>query len=326
VNGQQAKVGSDTDENCYMPNPARKLLNMLPCLRQRLFPRRNLFAGPYAGEFGYELMQWQGFVRARRRYYDQVHVLTYPGREYFYEGCQVHVHNIDLKEAGYWYGLLRPAQARQMARAKAAEIGLQDYDIFDTPLLCTQYHKRIFWRQEFRLFQEPPLVDKPYDVAFHFRAVRKAGPDAVKNYPPSLADELADCCRAAGLTVACVGHPNYAYCARGCDDLRYVDLRQTVAAISSARLGVGEASGGMHLVNACAKPTVIWGDGDFRIDPARRWNPFRVPIYVVTDANWQPRPEEVSRAVVTSLEDLRARTDNFRRPAGTTVSQPIEGW
>src|SRR5690242_12248737 len=96
------------DSATYAYTAVEKLWQFLPCLRQRAFPRNNLFAGPYAGEFGPELMQWQGYVRGRRRYYDQVHVLTYPGREYLYEGCQVHFHDIDLKNAGYWYGRLSP--------------------------------------------------------------------------------------------------------------------------------------------------------------------------------------------------------------------------
>ena len=108
------------------------------CLSQKLRPRRHLLAGPFAGEFGYELMQWQGFVRARRRHYKEVHVLTYPGREYLYEGCRTHYHDIPLERAGYMYGRLTRAQARQLAQAKATEIGLKDYDIFDPSLLCTQ--------------------------------------------------------------------------------------------------------------------------------------------------------------------------------------------
>ena len=299
----------------YIYSTAEKARLAFTCVRQRWFPRRNLFVGPYAGEFGPELMQFQGYVRARRRYYKEVHVLTYPGREYLYEGCHVHAHDINLKNAGYWYGRLSPAEAAAMANAKAAELGLDNYDIFNTSLLCTQYHKRLFWRQEFRLLEEPPLVERPYDIVFHFRAVRKAGPDPLKNYPPALADELAQRCIDRRLSVACVGHPDYSYCAAGCDDHRYADLRKTVAAISSARAGVGEASGGMHLVNACGRPSIIWGDGQWRIDPALRWNPFRVPIYVVTNEAWQPAPERVCGSVENALEDLRSRTAGFTRPA-----------
>ena len=307
----------------YLYSAGEKLRFFIPCLLQNWRPKRNLFAGPFVGEFGYELMQWQGFVRARRHCYEQVHVLTYPGRDYLYEGCHVHHHDIDLKSAGYWYGRLSPDEARQMADKKAAEIGLQDYDVFNTSLLCTRYHKILFWRQEFRLLEEPPLVSKPYDVLFHFRAVQKEGPDRVKNYSPAMADELVQHCLARGISVACYGHPAYAYCPPGCADLRRLDLRESVAAISSARLAVGEASGGMHLANACGKPTLIWGEGQWRIDPALRWNPFRVPIYVLTISTWRPAPEQVCDFIVKSLGDLRNRTGGFREPCHTLPPQPI---
>jgi hypothetical protein len=318
-----SSVASATTSPAYLYSTVEKAGLALACARQRWFPRENLFVGPYAGEFGPELMQFQGYVRARRRYYKEVHVLTYPGREYLYEGCHVHAHDINLKNAGYWYGKLSPAEASAAARSKAIELGLKNYDIFDTSLLCTQYHKRLFWSQEFRLLQEPPLVRKPYDIVFHFRAVRKVGPDPLKNYPPPLADELAQRCIEGGLSVACVGHPDYSYCAAGCDDHRYADLRKTVAAISSAQAGVGEASGGMHLVNACGKPSIIWGEGQWRIDPALRWNPFRVPIYVITNESWLPAPEEIWCSVVNALQDLRSKTGGFTRPAYQLPAQPI---
>jgi hypothetical protein len=153
--------------------------------------------------------------------------------------------------------------------------------------------------------------------------VQKEGPDHVKNYSPEMADELVQRCIDKGLSVACYGHPSYAYCPRGCADLRNADLRQSVAAISSARAAVGEASGGMHLANACGKPTIIWGEGQWRVDPAFRWNPFRVPIYVLTIATWRPTPEDVCRFVVQSLDDLRQRTANYTKPCYTVPSQPI---
>jgi hypothetical protein len=307
----------------YRYSVAEKLGLFWPCLRQKIHPARNLLAGPFAGEFGYELMQWQGFVRARRPLYEEVHVLTYPGRDYLYEGCQVHHHGIDLKKAGYWYGRISPAEARQMAVAKAAEIGLTDYDIFDTSLLCTKHHKRLFWRQEFRLLEEPPVNPSPYDVVFHFRNVRKEGSDAQKNYAVALADELVQSCRAAGLTAACIGHPDYSYCPADCPDHRSVDLRQTVAAISTGRLVVGENSGPMHLANLCGKPTVIWAQHQWRVNYSLRWNPFQVPIYVAANDTCQPEPARVCGAIQDALAGLRSRTDQFSRPCYTLPSRPI---
>ncbi len=319
----EQKPSSKPPDVSHHYGAAEKLRLFLPCLRQKYRPRRNLFAGPYAGEFGYELMQWQGFLRARRTDYEQVHVLTYPGREYLYEGCHVHYHDIDLKGAGYWYGRISPAQARQMAQAKAAEIGLKDYDIFDTSLLCTRYHKLLFWRQEFKLFAEPPLRQTPYGVVFHFRLVQKAGTDHNKNYSEHLADELAQRCRAAGISIACIGHPNYSYCPPGCPDHRSVDLRQTVAAISTAHAVAGENSGPMHLANLCGKPTILWAQDQWRINYSLRWNPFRVPIYIAANDTCQPEPARVCHAILKALNDLRSRTENFRKPCVTLPAQPI---
>jgi len=322
VNVETPPASKPSEDN-YRYGAAEKLRLLLPCLRQKFRPQQNLFAGAYVGEFGYELMQWQGFVRARRADYAQVHVLTYPGREYLYEGCQVHSHNVDLKTAGYWYGRLSPTQTQQMARAKAAEIGLKDYDIFDASLLCTRYHKQLFWHQDFKLLSEPPLRPVPYDVVFHFRQVKKTGSDHFKNYSEPLANELVQRCSEAGLAVACIGHPDYSYCPPGCPDHRNVDLRQTIAAISTARVVSGENSGPMHLANLCGKPTILWAQDQWRIDYSLRWNPFRVPIYIAANDTCQPEPQRVCQSIVDALQNLRSQTEDFSRPCYTLPAQPI---
>jgi hypothetical protein len=309
----------------YQYAPGEKLRLFLPCLRQRILPRRNLFAGPFVGEFGWELMQWQGFVRSRRHYYKDVHVLTYPGRDYLYEGCHVHYHQIDLQNAGYGYGALTGDEARRLAETKASEIGLTNYDIFDFSLLCTRYHKAI-WKQDFRLFQERPLVSRLYDVIFHFRAVNKVGPDQNKNYPASFADDLVKRCLDAGLIVACIGHPDYAYHPPGCIDYRSLDLRQTVAAISSTRAVAGENSGPMHLANLCGKPTIIWAQDQWRIDYSLRWNPFRVPIYVVANDTFEPPPAILHDKITGCLGELARISDGFTRPVYRVPAQSIAGY
>jgi len=307
----------------YHYSAAEKVRLFIPCLSQKLRPKRNLFAGPYAGEFGYELMQWQGFIRSRRSHYESVHVMTYPGRDYLYESCRVHYHDINLKVAGYGYGQLSPTQARHMADARAAEIGLTDYDVFNPSLLCTRYHKAFFWRQDFRLFEEPPLAAKPYDVIFHFRAVQKPGPDKFKNYTPTLAAELVQRCLGRRLSVACIGHPDYAYCPPDCSDYRSTDLRRTVAAISTARAVAGENSGPMHLANLCGKPTILWAQDQWRINYSLRWNPFRVPIYVAANNTCQPSPQLICQAIVKAITDLRSRTADFSQPAYELPPQQI---
>jgi hypothetical protein len=307
----------------YLLSPREKIRLAFHCLRQRLCPRRHLIAGPYVGEFGYEVMQWQGYVRARRSAYESVHVLTYPGRDYLYEGCSVHHHDVELRTAGYNYGSMEPTERHRRAHALAAELGLTDYDIFDTSLLCTRYHKMLFWRQEFRLFREAPKPGGQRDVAFHFRAIDKTGPDRSRNYRRELAEEIVRLGSAAGWRMICVGHPDYSLCPEGVEDLRSVDLRETVAALCSVRLLAGELSGPFHLANLCGVPTAFFADGQWRIDNCLGWNPFRVPLYVIANDTMQPPSELVFAKVREALADLEVRTDHFQKEIYTVPAKPI---
>lgn len=291
-----------------------KLWNFIPAIRQRLLPRRHLIAGPFVGEFGYELMQWQAYVRGRKKYYDSVHVVTYPGRDYLYEGCTVHEHDLQLKDAGYGYGWMPPERISGAGHEIARQLGLRDYDLFNATLLCTRYHKILCWKQDFRLFKEPPLSGGMRDLAFHFRAIRKEGPDHMKNYAPELAAELVACCVDAGLRVLCVGHPDYSIAPPGAEDCRTVVLRETVRALNSVHAVAGENSGPMHLANLCGKPTILWAQDQWRIDYSLRWNPFQVPIYVVANDTVQPEARLVSSKILSALNELRERTSNHSLP------------
>ncbi len=316
----------ETDLPTYWYSLPERVIWAVRSLKLRLWPRRHLIAGPFAGEFGYEAMQWQAFVRGCRPRYASVHVITYPGRDYFYEGCTVHAHDVLLPEAGYGYGRMSPAQACARAHRLAAALELRDYDVFIPAHLCTQHHKRLFWRADFRLFQEPPLDGQIREVAFHFRAVRKAGPDQAKNYSPALAEEVVRLCREQGWQVSCIGHPEYALCPPGAVDHRRLNLQETVAAICGVRLVSGENSGPMHLANLCGKPTVLWAEGQWRIDYSLRWNPFRVPIYTATADTCQPAPSLVVATLRHALEDLRQKTGDFSAPAHVWPAQPIPGY
>jgi hypothetical protein len=299
---------------------ADKIAGALADLKIRLFPRRILVAGPYVGEFGHELMDWQPWVRAQVRRYAEVHVITYPGRDYLYPGCRVHYHDMALETAGYRFGRLTPAQLEGMAREKAGQLGLKDYDVMTALNICTSYHRRFFLPAEFELLGQPAAPGEMRDLAFHFRHVEKEGPDQTRNYPVELCDRLAQFCQARNLSFFCVGHPRYSYCPAGVQDRRTENLEDSVAAIRSARLLAGELSGPMHLAQLCGTAILIWADGQWRLDDCQRWNVFKVPTYIVANDTFRPEPERVGQQIVEALADLRRRTGNFTKPAHTLPS------
>ena len=167
-----------------------KILGALGALRLRFFPRRVLVAGPYVGEFGHELMDWQAWVRAQVPRYQQVHVITYPGRDFLYPGCKVHYHDVALETAGYKHGRFSPAQLAAMAHKKAAELGLKNYDLMTALHICTSYHQRFLLPAKFEQLGAPPAAGEMHDIAFHFRQVKKDGPDQSRNYTPEHCDRV----------------------------------------------------------------------------------------------------------------------------------------
>lgn len=294
-----------------------KFMGALGDLRFRLFPRRILVAGPYVGEFGHELMDWQPWVRAQISRYNEVHVITYPGRDYLYPGCKVHYHEVALETAGYKHGRFTPAQLESLARKKAAELGLNDYDLMTALHICTRYHQRFLLPAKFELLGQSPADGEMRDLAFHFRQVKKMGPDQTRNYSLEDCDRLVELCRAQGLSFFCIGHPRYSYCPAGVEDRRTEDLAASVAAIRSARLLAGELSGPMHLAQLSGTPILIWAPGQWRLDNCEAWNVFRVPTYIVTNEMEPPKPELVSGKITSALADLRQRTHDFRKTAYT---------
>ena len=302
---------------CHRFSKAEQIAGALADLRIRLFPRRVLVAGPYVGEFGHELMDWQPWVRAQIGRYAQVHVITYPGRDYLYPGCRVHYHDVALETAGYKHGRFSPAQLAAMARKKAAELGLKNYDLMTTLNICSWYHQRYLLPAKFELLGCPPAAGQIRDLAFHFRQVKKEGPDQSRNYPLESCDRVASFCRARNLSFFCVGHPRYAYCPPGVEDRRTEDLEASVAAIRSARLLAGELSGPMHLAQLSGTAILIWADGQWRLDNCERWNVFHVPTYIVANDTHRPDPERVGQKILEALADLRQRTNNVSTSAGT---------
>jgi len=296
---------------------AEKIAGALCDLKIRLLPRRVLVAGPYVGEFGHELMDWQAWVRAQVPRYAEVHVITYPGRDYLYPGCHVHHHDVALETAGYKHGRFTPAQLAEMAQKKAAELGLKDYDLMTALNVCTSYHQRFLLPARYELLGQPPAADRVRDLAFHFRQVKKEGPDQTRNYPLELCDRLAEFCRARGLKFFCIGHPRYSYCPPGVEDRRTEDLEASVAAIRSARLLAGELSGPMHLAQLSSTAILIWADGQWRLDNCEHWNIFRVPTYIVANDTHRPDPERVGGKILEALADLKQRPANFSKPAYT---------
>jgi hypothetical protein len=252
------------------------------------------------GEFGYEL-SFQSWVQALRPHYTRVYVITYPGRKILYPGCEVVTHEVPLEKAGYGVtGRHSPRTHRTMARELLPHLSPSTYDLFFPQLGKSPVLRSLIWAAKEKPISAPFRFEDRTDLLLHFRSVQKDGWDKRPNFEGAHADALWRACAQLGLKTACIGHPCYAYCPAGCADFRNEDLAETVAKICATRLVVGQQSGGVHLANYCAKPTLTWAATPKIIAAGLRLNPHGVPINVVTDASWLPPVE----AIIAKLKEL----------------------
>jgi len=266
-----------------------------------LLPKKTLIAGPYMGEFGWELMEWQGYIRKLRQRYERTIVISYPPSEYLYEECEFAPHGASLRDSGFAYGDTPIEAQLRIVEDVARERGVDHYDSL-APLKLHRWLKLLIGGQDFRRLREPAEPEDIFDVAFHFRAFVRADGD-FKNYPLSDAQRVIDGCRAQGLRVACIGHPDLSIAPPPAEDRRSTDLRVAVRIISNARLMAGGSSAPMHLASLCATPMAVWTGPPFNADRYRTtWNPHRSPVTVVSEFTFRPSADAVISAVFAALD------------------------
>ena len=276
----------------------------LHVVKQTLVPNDTLLAGPYTGELGFELMEWSGYVRRLSAKYRRTIVLSYAGNGCLYDRCEYYPHGLSLENSGYGYGSLEAKQIIAMKASYVKRLGLTTFDWLH-PMHLNKYAKRILGPQ---LFWEPSQShrnQRRYDVAFHFRSLRRADLDE-KNYPFEWARDLVNRCKAHNIRACCIGHPQYARGLDNCDDLRSSDLGQTRDMLKGIKLVAGGSSAPMHLASLCGLPIVVWWknsalDPHLRDKYLRLWNPHNTPAFVVSDSTFQPTPEQVFSQIIRAL-------------------------
>lgn len=266
---------------------------------------RTLFAGPYAGEFGWELCLWNPFLRRRAQEFDRVIVAAPAASRHLYEFAHDFAAvEVEPGTSDFTYGRVArwldrptvPGDAERIDPCDARTQALVRHELerFATGAGADDPEKQ--WRS---LRSSPNTTH--FDVACAFRPEKvfngKRFPE--KAYAADLCEELVQRLWAQGLTVACVGGSDN-YCPPGAADFRGAPLAVQCAVLSDARVAVGPSSGPLHLAQLCGCPVVTWYDRpewrdlDSRYQRGGTWNPFGAGF---RNLGQRPTPAEVAAAV-----------------------------
>ena len=266
-----------------------------------------LFAGPWIGEFGWELFCWQGYLRARSREFDRVIIASRPEMESLYaDFCDEFIPYVpqDLGVSGYknrghdeWPDISDQRDFKEYISGNFY-IGFNR----DRPSRSS----KAFLNQEFFKYgmSQPSLA---YDVVLHVRQTRngKSGwrngwaLDVWQNF-------LKEIQKSGSYKICCIGDPNSSGVLDGCSDMRGLPLSELFDLLASSRVLAGPSSGPMHLGALCGCPHVVWsGEHPNRAKYEKFWNPFSTPVEYIHDDKWTPPVEKVVRHVLEKMERAR---------------------
>ena len=251
--------------------------------------KKNLYAGPWLGEFGWELCWWNPYIRAKAEHYEEVTVAAPQGSEYLYADFVTNF--IPLKTDGgfdFYKG----------------ELIQGDTSI---PPGCEVIRPEKIWPQrkpsewvvegERRWRKLAPGLKGPNYCVCAFR------PDKVyknrlfpgKSWPEKYCKALINLLKDEDWHdgVICIGGKGN-FCPPEADDFREIPLRELCGLLSNARVVIGPSSGPLHLAQLNEAPVVTW----YGVHPeasrpryTQHWNPFHAPVRFMDQK--QPEPEQV---------------------------------
>ena len=262
---------------------------------------KTLVAGPWLGEFGWELFMWQ----ARIRYlhlngnYDKVVCIIRNGHELLYDDYSPDY--AFLNTQGSKNGWRLNEQLPIISPSIKAELDFRygDYEIYKPNSSFN------FLEQHFVSLKKEHTSEL-YDIAFHCRSTEKLN-TSYRNWEREKWEKIRD--TFSGLKIACVGSKEESMAIEGTNDLRGIPLKDLAVVLSNTKLLMGPSSGTMHFGSLCECKHIVFTDKSivfegkytnrYRYETA--WNPLHTKAIVLDEEGWRPPVETVIKCIEREL-------------------------
>lgn len=260
----------------------------------------HLVAGPWIGEFGWEIFAWQGYIRALSREFDQTTVICNTGSEYFYSDFSNQVINFDIssgpRDSFYQQGVDTLHLSKQVFLENKSKIS-GNITLFPPRRIgfppITSYEEAIEFGSRSIIpeyIQFGNEAHKKYDYIFHIRDRKDVRPQ--DNWSIEKWETLRSLLP-RNSRIACIGKSKASSIIEGVDDLRDIPLKELCNIIYTASFVFGPSSGPMHLSSMCGTPHVVWSAPNNRERYVKNWNPLNTRVLFLDDHNWHPSAEYV---------------------------------
>ena len=259
---------------------------------------KTLIAGPWVGEFGWELFAWQAYIRSLSKNYNRTIVISRKNSKSLYEDfCDQFVSFnpvSGLADSFFMQGLDLKKEFVNIVKNNNLTLNKQTSILFPKRIgfpPVTHFSEAINFGKlsiipEYIKFGEKQ--EKKYDYIFHIRnrQLRQEDNWSLKNW--SCLKEIL-----GSDNVACIGTKKESGWIEGTKDLRDLSLKDLFSVLSSSRFVFGPSSGPMHLSSLCGVPHIVWSIPNNRTRYEDNWNPLKTKILFLDEHNWHPSPEYV---------------------------------
>jgi hypothetical protein len=256
---------------------------------------RKLVAGPWIGEFGWELMSWQGHLRKLAKDYNEIVV------------CGPENHEALYADFAHVYIPHRLNGTRDCWRCN---LGHNDISLVNSHLNklggdLLQPDRRVpVTAQTFIRFGDA-AKGAGYDVLLHARHPIGKRPEHA--WPAEHCQQVADRLVSKGLRVAAVG--TQAHAPGSATDLRNLPMAELMNVMAASKLMLGPSSGPIHLASLCGLTHVCWSDQKVQAAVAstnrqryeKIWNPLSTRAIVIDKFGWNPPVDAVVEAAEGAL-------------------------
>jgi len=265
--------------------------------------KSTLVAGPWVGEFGWELFAWQAYLRSLAKHYDTTVIVCREASAHLYEdfASTILPYEPPGGPSDQWFR--HGCELRQCL----ADLFTEHRDLLVNPGTSVLLPRRIgipndgitSFQDSVSLANVSIIPDyirygscqaRKYDYIFHIRqrAIRKED-----NWSIAKWEELLELCRKEERTVGCIGSQTEAASLPGADDLRGYPLAELVDVLYNCEAVFGPSSGPMHLASLCGAPHVVWSRPQNELRYLDHWNPLDTPVLFLCAHEWHPEPEYV---------------------------------
>tara|TARA_R100001509_G_scaffold165380_1_gene146758 strand:+ start:15699 stop:16523 length:825 start_codon:yes stop_codon:yes gene_type:complete len=260
---------------------------------------KHLVAGPWIGEFGWELFAWQAYIRAMSRLYEKTTIICRSSSVHLYEDFSNDF--IDCSptdgqaDSFFMNGVDLNLLCNKVLRENRQLLGPKT--VFVPPRRVgfppqTSYLEAISFGQH---SVKPEYIKygrknkRQYDYVFHIRSreLRKQDNWSIENWQ-NLRKLLGDDKR-----IACIGTKRSSGIIGDVDDLRDQPLKEVCDVLYNSSCAFGPSSGPMHLASLCGTPHVVWSRPENKNRYEITWNPLSTKVLFMGDHSWHPSSEYV---------------------------------